>query len=81
MKQVGKSKDCGSEGGSLQAPALRPLDPDIIRFVELAIADARRDHLVAANTTSVGDRGARNLSYQAEALTNDSCSHLRPILD
>ena len=82
MKQVGKSKDCDSEGSRLQAPALRPLDPDIIRFVEaLAIADARRDHLTAAQTTAIDGRGATDLSSQVEASTNDSCSHLGSILD
>jgi len=44
MKRVAKSKDCDNEGSGRQAPDLRPLDHDIIRFVEaLAIADARRD--------------------------------------
>ena len=82
MKQVGKSKVCDSAGSSLQAPALRPLDPDIIRFVEaLAIADARRDHLTAAQTTAIDGRAATDLSLQVEASTNDSCSHLRSILD
>ena len=82
MKRVGKSKDGDSEGSRLQAPALRPLDPDIIRFVEaLAIADARRDHLTAAQTTAIDGRVAKDLSSQVEASTNDSCSHLRSILD
>jgi hypothetical protein len=82
MKQVEKRKSGESQRGHPQTPALCPLDADIIRFVEaLAVADARRDHLVAANTTSVGDRGGRNLSSQAEASTNDSRSRLRPILD
>jgi hypothetical protein len=82
MKQIGKNRDCDSEGSSLQAPALRPLDPDILRFVEaLAIADARRDHLTAAQTTAIDGRAATDLSSQVEASTNDSCSHLRSILD
>jgi hypothetical protein len=82
MKQVGKSNDRDSEGGRLQAPALRPLDPDILRFVEaLAIADARRDHLAAAQTTAIDGRAATDPSSQVEVSTNDSCSHLRSILD
>jgi hypothetical protein len=81
MKQVEKGKHCDSEGSRPQAPALRPLDPDMIRFVEaLAIADARRDHLAAAQTTTVDGRAANDLS-QAKASTNDSRSHLRSILD
>jgi hypothetical protein len=52
---------------------LRPLVPDIIRFVEeLAIADARRDHLSAAQTTAIDGRAATDLSSQVEASTNDS---------
>jgi hypothetical protein len=82
MKQIGKNRDCDREGSSLQAPALRPLDPDILRFVEaLAIADARRDHLTAAQTTAIDGRAATDLSSQVEASTNDSRSHLRSILD
>ncbi|HMA73238.1 MAG TPA: hypothetical protein VKP67_17405 [Xanthobacteraceae bacterium] len=66
----------------MQAPALWPLDPDIIRFVEaLAIADARRDHLTAAQTTAIDGRAVTDFSAQVEASTNDSCSHLRSILD
>jgi hypothetical protein len=82
MKRVAKSKDCDNEGSGWQTPDLRPLDPDIIRFVEaLAIADARRDHLTAAQTTAIDGRAAKDLSSQVEASTNDSCSHLRSILD
>ena len=82
MERVGKSKDGDSEASRLQAPASRPLDPDIIRFVEaLAIADARRDHLAAVQTTAIDGRAATDLSSQVEASTNDSCSHLRSILD
>lgn len=33
--------------------------------------------MTETNTTSVGDRGARNLSSQPEASTNDPRSHLR----
>ena len=63
MKQVEKRKDCDSEGGGPQEPALRPLDPDMIRFVEaLAIADARRDHLASAQTTAIDGRAAKDLS-------------------
>ncbi len=82
MKRVAKSKDRDNESSGRQATALRPLDPDIIRFVEaLAIADARRDHLTAAQTTAIDGRAAKDLSSQVEASTNDSCSHLRSILD
>jgi hypothetical protein len=82
MKQVEKRKHCDSKGSSPQAPALRRLDPDVIRFVEaLAIADARRDHLVAAQMTAIDGRAAKDLSSQVEASTNDSCGHLRSILD
>ena len=82
MKQVGKRKNCDNGTSSPQAPVLRQLDVDLIQFVEeLAIADARRDHLAAANTTLVRDRAARNLSSQTEVSTNDPRSHLRPILD
>jgi len=82
MKHVERRKDCDSEGSSPQAPALRPLDPDMIRFVEaLAIADARRDHLAAAHTTAIDGRAAKDLNSQVEASTNDSRSHLRSILD
>jgi len=82
MKRVETRKDCGNATSGSQAPALRQLDPGIIRFVEaLAIADARRDHLAAAKTASAGDGAARNLSSQTGASTNDPRSHLRPILD
>jgi hypothetical protein len=82
MEHVEKRKHCDSEGSSRQAPALRPLDPEMIRFVEaLAIADARRDHAAAAHTRAIGGRVAKDLSSQAEASTNDSRSHLRSILD
>jgi hypothetical protein len=82
MKQVEKRKHCGNAAIRSQAPALRQLDPGIIRFVEaLAIADARRDHLAAAKTTSVRDEAAGNQRSQTGASTNDARSHLRPILD
>jgi hypothetical protein len=77
-----KSKERTGDRGSLQAPALRPLEADVIRFVEaLAIADARRDHLAASQSTAIDCSGGRYLSSQAKASTNDSRSHLRPILD
>jgi len=82
MTQVEKGKNCESEGSGPQAPAVRLLDPDVIRFVEaLAIADARRDHEVAARTTTIDGRATKDLSSQVEASTNDSRSHLRSILD
>jgi hypothetical protein len=82
MKRVEERKDCDSEGSRPQARALRPLDPDIIRFVEaLAIADARRDHLAAAQTTAIDGRTAKDPSSKVEDSTNDSRSHLRSILD
>jgi hypothetical protein len=81
MKRVEKREHCDSEGSGPQAPALRPLDPDMIRFVEaLAIADARRDHFAAAQMTTIDGRAANDLS-QAKVSTNDSRSHLRSILD
>jgi hypothetical protein len=82
MKQVEKRKGCDNARSTPQAPALRQLDADIIRFVEaLAIADARRDHLAAAKTALVPDDAATNHSSQTVASTNDPRSHLRPILD
>ena len=82
MKRVEERKRRDSEGGRPQAPAMRPLDPDIIRFVEaLAIADARRDHLGAAQTTAIDARTAKDPRSQVEDATNDSRSHLRSILD
>ena len=82
MKRIVEGNDCNSQGNRLQAPALRPLDPDIIRFVEaLAIADARRDHLVAEHATGIDFRAAKALISQTEASTNGSRSHLRSILD
>jgi hypothetical protein len=82
MKQVGKGKNCDNGTSSPQAPALRQLDVDLIRFVEaLAIADARRDYLAAAQQPSATDSTARSPSSQIGASTNDPRSHLRPILD
>jgi hypothetical protein len=82
MRRVEKGKHYGNEGSTAQALAMRPLDPDMVQFVEaLAIADARRDHLTAAQTTPIDGRAAKDLSAQVEASTNDSCSHLRSILD
>jgi hypothetical protein len=82
MKQVEERKRRDREGSRGQAPAMRPLDPDIIRFIEaLAIADARRDHLAAAQTMAIDGRTAKDPSSEVEDSTNDSRSHLRSILD
>jgi hypothetical protein len=82
MKQVEERKRRDSEMSRPQAPTMRPLNPEIIRFVEsLAIADARRDHLAAAQTTAIDARTAKDPSSRVEDSTNDSRSHLRSILD
>ncbi len=52
----------------------------LVPYEKTARLRFERDHLAAANTTSVGD-AVRNPTSQAEASTNDSRSHLRPILD
>jgi hypothetical protein len=82
MKQVRKRKDGDKEARRALAPALRPLDADIIRFVEaLAIADARRDYLAATQAASVREGTTGNLNSRTGASTNDPCSHLRPLFD
>ena len=82
MKQVKKRKDCDNAASSPQAPVLRWLGADLIRLIEaLAIADARRDHLSAAQAALKRDGAANDLSSQTGASTNDPRSHLRPILD
>ena len=82
MDEASKGKDRNSGGSRLQARPLRPLEPDIIRFIEaLAIADARRDHLAAEQTTPIDARAAKDLISRTEASTNDSRGHLRSILD
>ena len=44
--------------GSAKSPNVAPLDPEILQFIRnLAIADARRDHLIATGQlTSEGTR-------------------------
>jgi hypothetical protein len=75
-----KNKESVDDRGGLQTLAPRPLDADVLRFVEaLAIADARRDHLSAAQTAM--DCSAGGDLRSAQASTNDPRSHLRSILD
>jgi hypothetical protein len=79
MEPTGKRKSFKA-ATSAQAPALRQLDADLIRFVEaLAIADARRDHL--STTALPRDGAAENPGSQTAASSNDSCSNLRSFLD
>jgi hypothetical protein len=75
MKPTGKRKEFKA-ATSAQAPALRQLDADLIRFVEaLAIADAKRDHL--ATTALLRDGAARNPGSQTAASTDDPCCNLQ----
>jgi len=60
--------------------ALRQLDPVLIKFVEaLAIADARRDHLVSSGLASKRTHDAA--STWAGSSTNDARSHLCTVFD
>jgi hypothetical protein len=69
----------GSSGASRTA-TLRPLDPELIKFVEtLAIADAKRDHLALSGPALKRIADAANL--RAGSSTNDTRSHLCTIFD
>ena len=82
MKQGRKRKDRNRETRQASGHALRPLNVDIVRFVEaLAIADARRDYLAATQAASGREGATRKFNSRTGASTNDPRSHLRPLFD
>jgi hypothetical protein len=80
MKQVGNKTGTEAGKSASRAVPMRPLDPDLLKFVEtLAIADAKRDH--SALSSPAPKRLPDAAGTRAGSSTNDTRSHLCKVFD
>lgn len=80
MKHAGNTTGMETDNRAARTVAMRPLDPELLKFVEtLAIADAKRDHF--ALSSPAPKRIPDAAGTRAGSSKNDTRSHLCKIFD
>lgn len=82
MKEAEIRKTPQLERGASRRATPRELDLALLEFVEaLAIANARRDHLILSGLAATSDLDVANIDHTNEINKNEARSDLRSVLD